>query len=544
MPEKALIRKLLYVTLLMFVLSSIVSACSLVQAATPLAPPTATTVKVSAFTPIPTLSRLYQPVSQSEMARITEVPVTATVPADIGGCQIEETQSASTIHRVEAILDYEEKTVDSRQRITYRNDTGEVLDDIVLNIEPNRWANAFTINEVKLFNTADGTFNPGYTLTGRRLYIELPEPLEEHCTVEFEITSTLDVPMIAGGVEAFKGYLGYSPRQINLGHWLPVMAPRINGEWLTRQAMFVGEQEVVEKADWDVTLSLVNAPETVSIAGAGIIEELDDNRWHFTHQSARDLTLSIGDGFDKVQTQTESGTIIEVYSFSDAQIITDQGIIDSANHALNVALRSFESYESLFGDYPYERVVIVQGDFPDGMEFSGLVFVSTDWFKGYTGDPASFLTLITVHEVSHQWWYAQVGNDPAVSPWLDEALATYSEYIFLEEFYPHLKDWWWEFRVRSHNPQGFVDSTVYEFTTIRDYINAVYLRGVSMLHAIRIDIGTEAFFELLRAYADTETGKIATPEDFWALMTPEQIEKTKITRQVFLRRPNVVSSEK
>ncbi|HCF1059238.1 TPA: hypothetical protein NH760_006843, partial [Pseudomonas aeruginosa] len=205
-------------------------------------------------------------------------------------------------------------------------------------------------------------------------------------------------------------------------------------------------------------------------------------------------------------------------------------------------LRAFESYEKLFGHYLYDRLVIVQGDFPDGMEFSGMVFVSTDWFKGWSGQPNEFLTLITVHEVSHQWWYARVGNDPAMSPWLDEALSTYSEYIFIEEYFPNLKDWWWEFRVRSHTPQGYVDSTVYEFTSIREYINAVYLRGVMMLHAVRMDIGTEAFFELLRRYADVNSDKIAGATQFWSLMTPEQIKATENTRRAFLRRANFISA--
>jgi aminopeptidase N len=155
-------------------------------------------------------------------------------------------------------------------------------------------------------------------------------------------------------------------------------------------------------------------------------------------------------------------------------------------------------------------MVVVQGDFPDGMEFSGLVFVSSDWFHRYEGTPTDYLTVITVHEVAHQWWYARVGNDAAMCPWMDEALATYSEYIFIEEYYPDLKDWWWQWRVERYSPIGNVDSSVYDFVTIREYINAVYLRGAKMLHQLRQDIGTQAFFDLLRNYAASETGRIAT----------------------------------
>ena len=110
----------------------------------------------------------------------------------------------------------------------------------------------------------------------------------------------------------------------------------------------------------------------------------------------------------------------------------------AAAWTLDVARRSVERYSALFGPFPLSRLVIVEGDFPDGMEFSGLVFVSRDWFESWNGNPASYLTLITAHEVAHQWWYGSVANDQAAEPWLDEALATYSEYLLLESDFPEL----------------------------------------------------------------------------------------------------------
>ena len=185
-------------------------------------------------------------------------------------------------------------------------------------------------------------------------------------------------------------------------------------------------------------------------------------------------------------------------------------------------------YSDLFGAYPYDRFVVIQGDFPDGMEFSDVVFVSDRWFEINTGTAESYLTFITVHETSHQWWYARVGNDQALVPWLDEALATYSELVYYEEFEPDLVDWWWNFRVNQYVGDRFsgnnVDATVYQFASIRDYINAVYLRGAIMLEDLRAVLGTEDFFDWLRRYAEAGSGRIVTPDDFWGLLTPEQIE--------------------
>lgn len=516
----------------------ILTGCNLAQTSNVAAVPTATSFRMPQTTLIPTLDRVFQPVARTASPRDSVTPTPETSALSVG-CALTD-PAPLPLHTVDAKLDYATRQIVARQSIRYVNDTGDTLPDLVLNIEPSRWLEVFTLQGVLQKDTSQGSISPAFDFTGRRLYIELSDPLEVGCTTEIELLYQINVPPVRTGVDAFKGYFGYTARQINLGHWLPTIAQRMGGEWITRQAMFVGEQEVIGKADWDVTLKVENAPAELVIAAPGTAEELAPNQWRYTFKNARDFSLSIGDGFNVSRANAENGAVIEVYSFDDASIYTATGVIDAANHALNVALRSFESYVKLFGPYPYERLLVVQGDFPDGMEFSAMVFVSTDWFKSYEDNPASYLTLITVHEVAHQWWYARVGNDPANTPWLDESLSTYSEYIFIEEYYPHLKDWWWQFRVEAHSPQGFVDSTIYEFSSIRQYINAVYLRGVSMLHALRDDLGTEAFFDVLARYSEQFNGKVASATDFWSLLTPEQLQRSQRTREVFLRRPQVV----
>ena len=312
--------------------------------------------------------------------------------------------------------------------------------------------------------------------------------------------------------------------------------PHMNNEWILREAVFVGEQTVLDVADWDVTLNVSAAPESLAVAGPGGVTRISDRSWHFEIQNSRDFTLSLSDAFKITSSEIDSGVRVDVYAFDDALVTLDDGTeVDGAAHTLDVAARSLAMYEDLFGPYPYESLVVVEGDFPDGMEFSGLVFVSQDWFERFEGNPASFLTIITVHEVAHQWWYAGVGSDQAMTPWLDEALATYSEYVFIEEYYPELKDWWWSWRVDAYTPQGVVDSNVYQFSTIREYINAVYLLGARMLHEIRNDIGTEAFFEVLRRYYEAGQGRIVSPDVFWSMMSADELALSVGTRRQYLR---------
>ena len=452
---------------------------------------------------------------------------TPTPPAPVS-CQRADAP-APVRHIAVADIDYVGHTVNVQQRIHFVNNTDVDLDHLLLHVEANRWRGVFTLDRV----TTGLLDELPYTLDGKRLDVTLNQVLLPGCEISILLNFRLNIPAVGELMPASKGYFGYTDRQLNLGHWLATVAVFAGGEWTSRDDSVIGEQDVLDRADWEVTVNLLNPPAGLSIAAPGVATAITPTAWRYVQREARDFSLSLSHQFI-VASEAVDGVTVEVYSLPDAQ---ENG---AAAQALSVATRSLRAYTNWFGVYPSERLVVVEGDFSDGMEFSGLVFVGHHWFTQYTGDPAGYLTLITAHEVSHQWWYARIGNDSALSPWLDEALATYSEYIFLEEYYPELKDWWWTFRIGQYHPTGYVDSTVYEFDTARDYINAVYLRGAEMLRDLRQDLGPEVFFQWLADYAAAGDGIIATPDLFWSQLTPEQIELTESTREEYLRQPTVV----
>ncbi len=489
----------------------------------------------AAATPTPKIveQTLPSPITGRTLQAIpSQSPVPAYSSTPKNNCEAAQDNTYTVRHTVVADVYYHSHRVIVEQRTQFVNRTLQSLDEIVFNVEANRMPNTFS-----LIRVATGPDELAYVLNGKKLLIDLNAPLGVGCTITLTIDFTLDILSIASGAFAAKGYLAYTERQMNLGHWLPTVAVLDGTQWITREAFLIGEQEVLDVADWRVTLNLVEGADTVTVAAPGIISEISPASWHYELQNARDFSVSLSEHFNFVRHETDRGISVELYSFANPSKLK------AVPHALDVASRSLSLYEDQFGLYPYERMVIVQGDFPDGMEFSGLVFVGNTWFTRYPDDPASYLTLITVHEVSHQWWYARVGNDPARHPWLDEALATYSEYLFLETHYPQLTSWWWSFRVDIFRPQGYVDSDVYQFSSGREYINAVYLQGVRMLHEIRGILGDDAFFQLLRDYAEAGDSLVATPAHFWSQMTPEQRALTEAIRRDYLRQPNIFNGE-
>jgi hypothetical protein len=507
------------------VLLLILTACAFTRAdeATPSPMPTARIIQT---TPVPTIQREVHPVA-TPLPEATAAPSAIRCPA--------EWEGATAHYAITADVDYPKRTVAVQQQVEYVNRTNQSLEQLIMVVRPNSLPDQFAFKAASL---AGGKLDA--KVAGQRLTLELPEQLDSDCSITFTLEFVITIPEIdRESVNAYKGYLGHSYRQLNLGHWVPTMAVWQGDDWLMHDEIPIGEQDVLDDADWDMTLNVTGASDKLRIAAPGTIETDEPGHWRYTLLNARDFSLSMSEDYTVSTSETEGGVTVELYTFEDAMIQTDAGAINSAAFALDVATRSLNMYSDLYGEYPYKRLVVIQADFPDGMEFSGLVFVGGEYFRGF-GGPTSYLMLITIHEVAHQWWYGRVGNDQALNPWLDEALATYSEYAFIEEYFPALKDWWWNFRVDNYSPEGFVDSTVYEFKTRREYINAIYLRGVRMLQDLRSDLGTDAFFDWLRRYAEAGAGRVVMPDFFWSLLTPEQFELTAQTREEYLRQPQIV----
>jgi aminopeptidase N len=87
--------------------------------------------------------------------------------------------------------------------------------------------------------------------------------------------------------------------------------------------------------------------------------------------------------------------------------------------------------------------------------------------------------------------------------------------LFFENVYPDLVNGWWDFRVRRFKPQGWVNSTIYEASNFRGYVNAVYLQGTNYLDALRNKTGNENFLVGLKNYSLSNQHQIVSAQQFW-----------------------------
>lgn len=442
-----------------------------------------------------------QPAEQTSSPHVTS---TASAPARV-----------PAQYTLDANFDFEAHSLAVNEQINYENLSPDRLTDLTLVVEPNLTPQGFTLVSLAW---ADGLAVNQYELTGNHLHIPLLQPLEPGSSLSLMINYRLDIPELADTSTLSRPVAyGYSDRQTNIVDWYPYIPPYLGGKgWLVHPDWGLGEYQVFDLADFTVTITLAKpVPQLTLAASAPATVQGDKYAYHL--EAARTFALSASTVY-LLQTTMVGDVKIYSYSFPYDKNAGQEVMYDTA--------QALQLYSRLILPYSRPTLSIVEADFLDGMEYEGLFFLSHGFYDLYDGTPQGYLTFIAAHETAHQWWYGLVGNDQALEPWLDEALCTYMELVFYENVYAgyplgtgeSLVNWWWYYRVNLYDPDGWVNSTIFEFTNNRPYRDAVYLNGVEFLQDLRNLIGDQAFFAFLRDYTAKYAHSIATTENFFSTL--------------------------
>ncbi len=468
------------------------------------------TAEALVLSPVPSLAvspNFPDPVaSQSAPPQETAIePPTSPVPH----------RQAPAQYNLDAVLDYEQHSLSVAETIHYVNLSSDDLTSLTLVVEPNLTPGGFNLRSM----TWEGGENiDAYELKDNQMQIPLLQPLLPGEELEINLNYHLVLPELSdtSGVDRPVAY-GFSERQTNLVDWYPYLPPYLDGQgWLVHSPWGIGEYQVFDIANFTATVTLAEpVPDLVIAASAPAIQE--GERYTYQLEAARTFALSASTEY-LVQTTTMDGVTIISYSFPYDKYAGQEVLYNTAN--------AVQLFSRLIAPYPHSSLSIVEADFLDGMEYDGLFFLSHGFYDLYDGTPKGYLTFIAAHETAHQWWFSLVGNDQAMEPWLDEALCTYMEHIYYENFYSDyqpssgesLVDWWWYYRVNFYNPEGWVNGSIYDFIQARPYRNAVYLNGALFLDDLRNLVGDQAFFATLRDYANINAYKIATAQNFFYIL--------------------------
>jgi hypothetical protein len=456
---------------------------------TPFQPSSQVNTPIPTFTEIPPATATFTitPTSAPPLSPPTVDPGTqASPPAPA---------SSRTNYILYTTLDFNGKTSTTDQTIRYYNNAGLALSSLVLSVQPNLYTNGFILNSI----AQDGAALTSYTLSGQRLTVNLTQPLPAGASTTLMLNFKLNIPAKSANV-----VYGYDFNQINLVDWYPFVVP-YRGGWVLHDPMPWGEHLVYDSSDIELNIK-TNQGVTLAV---GASPEQNGEWTRYRMYGARTLALSASNEFLMAETAAGNAAIRSYY-FSGYQA--------GGSDMLTYAAQAVNTFSTEFAPYPHQTLAIVQSDMNDGMEYDGLIFLSTDFYSQYNGTARSNLVVIGVHEIAHQWWFSLVGNDQALEPWLDEALSTYSERIFYENNYPANISWWWQFRVNFFNPTGYVDTNIYNGGSFRAYTNAVYFQGARFLDELRVRMGHGNFSRFLKTYSARHAYGRAAPADFFAAM--------------------------
>ncbi|MBC7554825.1 MAG: T9SS type A sorting domain-containing protein [Taibaiella sp.] len=296
-----------------------------------------------------------------------------------------------------------------------------------------------------------------------------------------------------------------SPRWGNRATFTLSESYRANEWWPCKQSL----KDKIDSADIWLTV-----PDSLKAGSNGTLEAVTtiDSahvRYQWKERSPIDyylISLSVANYIDYSYYMHFSGStdsmLIQNYIYNNAGTLPAfRSVIDSTGIMVNF-------FSSLYGRYPFwkEKYGHAMAPLSGGMEHQTMTTL------GFFDGP------LVAHELGHQWF----GDNVTCATWADifinEAFASYSEYLFIDHFRNHTLATT-DIRDRQDNvktaPGGaiFVDDTTSENRIFDSRLS--YDKGACVVHMLRFVINDDSvFFHILRAHQQQLKDSTATIQDF------------------------------
>jgi aminopeptidase N len=250
----------------------------------------------------------------------------------------------------------------------------------------------------------------------------------------------------------------------------------------------------------------ITAPKQYVVAANGLLKsevvngDMKTSVWEEAYPMASYLSTLIIDKYKLVTETGPNGLPIRNYFPPEA----DSKITSSFSHTSEM----IAYYSQVFGPYPFESygAAVIPAELGFALENQTLSIFVTNMVDELT----------VAHELSHQWFGDSVSLKSWKDIWLNEGFATYAESLWVEhtegeaagdQYMQNIYD-----EAKSKNMAAPADPAVENI-----FNDFVYDRGGCVLYALRLKLGDDVFFKILREYYARYQYSNASTDDFIAV---------------------------
>jgi aminopeptidase N len=282
--------------------------------------------------------------------------------------------------------------------------------------------------------------------------------------------------------------------------WFTMSEPNGTSTWVP------SNDHPSDKASWRITLDVPEGVEAISngeLEGGAPTIAAGRARWTWVEDEPMATYLVLAAvGEYELETSERDG-ITSTFAFPAGRADELRGSFEDHDAILDY-------FASSFGPYPNEEsgAIVVPTPLGLALEVQTRSLFGTDTVV--EGRPVGPLA----HELAHQWFGNHVSPADWRDLWLNEGFATYA-------------DWMWQAHDGGPSVDAFARQATERFAgsglAVRDpqaastFDLVVYDHGAVALHALRLEVGEEAFATILRRWVAEQGGSSATTEDLVAL---------------------------
>ena len=416
--------------------------------------------------------------------------------------------------RVEVDATWDGEAVIGRVDITWTNDTGTTLTDLVLATYANQASYHGAAMEVIAASVEGRRVAPQPIAEGLGVRLPLARPLAPgatvRCAATFRHTLSTD--------EGYHGLACQKPGGPAVLHgWYPDLALWADGRWQVDPLPNLCDPARSLLAHVSARLRV---PDGGPFPVGGTVTAVEDEPGPFRRLTivspfTRNLTVVVGGPWVRDEEEVDG---IKIRVWATPATAAAAPLLREATAA------AVTRCAAAFGPYPFREMDVVVaplGEGVGGVESTGLYLMDAGVCSVATEPERGQLEMVAAHETAHAWWYQMVGNDPLRATWLDESLTNWTTLWLMEQRSPALR----RMQEQEIVMEGLMGHTKGPFPplhpdtwkpTEEDYACQVYGRGAVAYAALRREVGDAAWFTCLRSWATVQRWRVATPADWQA----------------------------